>query len=157
MKCPHQILTLYLSDRMKKLLCVKSLRLWLYILWFSSCQSHSGVVKCDSWFLAELQQCVVFRGCAREGEEAAALPTPPLITWADCRADRKAGRRPHSPFIRASLQMVGWKYSQNQRGLPGTSAGFCALGPEIHWNFYFWIFMLTMPASTDTVKVRRQA
>lgn len=97
-------------------------------------------MKCDSWFLAELQQCVVFRGCARS-EEAAALPTPPLITWADCGADRKAGRRPRSPSIRASLKMVGWECSGNQRGLPGTSAWFCSLVPENHWDFIsFWHF-----------------
>lgn len=34
---PHQLLTLYLSDWMKKKLCVKSLLLWLHILWFSLC------------------------------------------------------------------------------------------------------------------------
>lgn len=46
--------------------------------------------------------------CVSEGEEeeAAVLPTLPPITWADCRAEREAGRRPYSPFIRTSLQMV---------------------------------------------------
>lgn len=45
--------------------------------------------------------------CVSEGEkEAAVLPTLPHITWADCRAERKAGRQPYSPVIRTSLQMV---------------------------------------------------
>lgn len=141
---------------MKKKLCVKSLLLWLHILWFSLCQSHSGVVKCDSWFWAEPQQCVVFRGCAREGEEAAALPTPPLITWADCGADRKAGRRPRSPSIRASLKMVGWECSGNQRGLPGTGAWFWALVPENHWDFFLNFSIFVLKKNTDTVKERSQ-
>lgn len=42
-------------------------------------------------------------------EEAAVLPTLPPITWADCRAEREAGRQPYSPFIRTSLQMVCWE------------------------------------------------
>lgn len=103
---------------------------------------HYAKVTLGLWsvtrdFWAEPQQCVFFRGCAREGEEAAALPTPPLITWADCGADRKAGRRPRSPSIRASLKMVGWECSGNQRALPGTGAWFCALVPENHWDFFF--------------------
>lgn len=111
-------LALYLSYSTKEKLCVKSPVLLLHILGFSLCQCHSEVLEGDSWFVAELQwnmQC--FWGvsewvceCVSEGEEeAAVLPTLPPITWADCRAEREAGRRPFSPFIRTSLQMVCWE------------------------------------------------
>lgn len=48
-------LVLYLSHSTKEKLCVKSLVVLLYILWFSLCQCHPKELEGDSWFVAELQ------------------------------------------------------------------------------------------------------
>lgn len=61
--------------------------------------SRTAVEYAVFWGVSE---CVSSEG----EEEAAVLPTLPPITWADCRAEREAGRRPYSLFIRTSLQMV---------------------------------------------------
>ena len=98
-------LLLYLLYSTKEKLCVKSPVLVLHILGFSLCQCHSEVLEGDPWFVAELQwnmQCfggLVSASVSEGEEEAAALPTLPPITWADCRAEREAGRQPYSPFI----------------------------------------------------------
>lgn len=95
--------TSYLPHSTKEKLCFKSLLLLLHILGFSWCQCHSEVLEGDSWFVAELQRNMqYFLGvseCVREAEEkeAAVLPTLSPITWADCRAERGAGRQPYSP------------------------------------------------------------
>ena len=132
----------------KRSLRVKSPILLLYILGFSLCQCHSEVPEGDSWFVAELQwhmQCfwgVSERVCVSEGEEeeeAAVLPTLPPITWADCRAERESGRRPYSPFIRTSLQMVCWESCLIRMLLRGRTV---PSGSNQHRFIYSWDYLI---------------
>lgn len=101
-------LVLHLSHSTNEKLCVKSSRLWLHFWGFSWCQCRWRVTRglwqscggiCSPLFFFFCGEEFIQQVCVSEaGGVGCSTAYSTSITWADCRAEWEAGRRPYSPF-----------------------------------------------------------